>query len=158
MFGVPLAIVLRLGSASFAEREAATADLRVMGDAAVPLLRAASVHEDPEIRRRAVGLLYDWRGSFRPTTQREMPWLDMLPAGHEDRQRRIDECVGKARGMVLSPGGMDWPEYRLATEHFIDVMIEQGKSRREVIELLDKMAANEQEYHRKHHPPFQPAM
>jgi len=50
-------LVRQLGSARFAEREAATRSLDALGDAAVPALQTAMASNDPETRRRAGELL-----------------------------------------------------------------------------------------------------
>ncbi len=46
-------LIEQLGSAEFAEREAATRGLEAVGPAALPALRQAAAADDPEVRRRA---------------------------------------------------------------------------------------------------------
>jgi hypothetical protein len=53
----PSVLVSRLGSARYAEREAAAAALEAMGVAALPALREASESKDAEARSRAAGLI-----------------------------------------------------------------------------------------------------
>jgi hypothetical protein len=63
----PSELVRQLGSARFAEREAAAAALEAMGADALPALRAASESKDSEIRTRAVALVakIEWRALSR---------------------------------------------------------------------------------------------
>jgi hypothetical protein len=53
----PVALVSRLGSDDFAEREAAAKDLKALGAKAEPALKAALASENPEARTRAAQLL-----------------------------------------------------------------------------------------------------
>src|SRR5208282_4037216 len=50
-------LVNRLASARFAERDAASAELEVMGTDALPALRAVSKSKDPDLRTRVESLL-----------------------------------------------------------------------------------------------------
>ena len=52
----PAELAAKLGAPSFADREAATAALRDLGDAALPALRAAIHAKDAEVRTRAAAL------------------------------------------------------------------------------------------------------
>ncbi|MFM8270967.1 MAG: hypothetical protein ACKODX_01325, partial [Gemmata sp.] len=51
-------LIARLGSDDFRTRERATADLEQAGAAAIPALREAARSADPEVRRRAGGVLF----------------------------------------------------------------------------------------------------
>jgi hypothetical protein len=51
------ALVERLGGDDFRDREAAARELDALGAAALPALRAARKHSDPEVRRRVADLL-----------------------------------------------------------------------------------------------------
>ncbi|HEY1187429.1 MAG TPA: HEAT repeat domain-containing protein [Gemmata sp.] len=51
-------LIVRLGSGSFHEREAATAALYKAGPGAIPALREAARSKDPEVRHRAAGALF----------------------------------------------------------------------------------------------------
>src|SRR4051812_47892529 len=53
----PDALIARLGSPRYADREAATAALRRLGPAALPALRSARSARDAEVRARAAALL-----------------------------------------------------------------------------------------------------
>ena len=54
----PAALVARLGSDDFREREAAVAALERAGAAALPALRAAVTSSEPEVRHRAAAILH----------------------------------------------------------------------------------------------------
>ncbi len=51
-------LVTRLGSEDFREREAAVTDLEKAGVGAIPALREATKSTDPEVRQRAIGILF----------------------------------------------------------------------------------------------------
>src|SRR5262249_3861422 len=52
-------LIEQLGSEVFSEREAASARLGVLGEAALPALRRALQHPDAEVRRRADDLVHE---------------------------------------------------------------------------------------------------
>src|SRR5205807_1913184 len=52
----PAALVRRLGSQTYADREAAAKQLRVLGAAALPAVTAGAADPDPEIARRCVAI------------------------------------------------------------------------------------------------------
>ena len=56
--GSPAELVARLGADDFRTREAAVTALERSGAAAIPALRAAMASDDPEVRLRAVTILY----------------------------------------------------------------------------------------------------
>jgi hypothetical protein len=53
----PETLVGQLGADRFADREAAARALEARGEAAIPALRAAAAHPDPEVRRRAAAIV-----------------------------------------------------------------------------------------------------
>ena len=71
----------------------------------------------------------------------------MLPANHPDRM----EVIGKHLQAVRNGGGFaggtaDWPDYREATERWIDEMIAANHPRISIIRILNLMAAEEKAY------------
>ncbi|MBP3953902.1 HEAT repeat domain-containing protein [Gemmata sp. G18] len=51
-------LIARLGAEDFRDRESAVAELEKSGPGAIPLLRDATKSDDPEVRRRAAGILF----------------------------------------------------------------------------------------------------
>lgn len=143
-------LVLQLGANDFAARERASAALRALGEPVVPALWRATNHDDPEVRRRAVMLLDDWRNTFRPSCGSPTPWLDMLPQDYPERQTVIQTYLDIVRNAGLPvAGGADWPKYRVATELWIDAQMVAKARRADVVRILDQMMVREQEYRRR---------
>jgi len=69
-------LVRQLGSAEYAEREAAMAALEELGPAALPALRAAGQSKDPEVRNRAAAAIATIEG--RPMKEASMIRLDVV--------------------------------------------------------------------------------
>jgi uncharacterized protein (TIGR03067 family) len=70
-------LIARLGDEEFRTREAATAELQALGEAALqPLRQAVAATEDPEIRRRAATLVerLDYGQALRELTRLEGTW------------------------------------------------------------------------------------
>lgn len=80
----PLALVRQLGSARYAQREAAAVALEQLGRTALPALRSAKEVKDPEIRSRASALITKIEGALltKPT---------MIALGF--RNQTLDEVV-----------------------------------------------------------------
>lgn len=140
-------LISQLGDSSFRVREAASVRLTNLGPAAlIPLQVAKISHDDPEVRSRARAILEDERASYRTTERCRTPMIDCLPEDYPDRQMIIQESLKAVRGDTTwdydSDLG-DWPSYRFATEYFIDRLIANGKSKKEIISLLDRMAVQE---------------
>jgi hypothetical protein len=143
-------LVAGLGHDDFRTREAASAELATLEQAAHPWLRQAQAkHEDPEVRARAKRLLEDWRNGFRPTSYPLTPWLDMLPDDFADRQATLGRCLDGAREAVGWSHPGSWGEYRHATALLIDELIDAGWTLESVRELLDAMATREKAYLRR---------
>ena len=53
------ALITQLGDESFPKREAASTELRTIGKPAIPQLKAAENHADPEVRARVAALLQE---------------------------------------------------------------------------------------------------
>lgn len=149
-----LLLIAKMGDVSFVRREAAAALLRAYGETALPALRlAAEQHADPEVRRRAKGLLDDWWASFyRPSTYDRLPWLDMLPDAHAGRAEVLACHVlpSLSGGEWACYQAPLWSHYRTGTARYIEDLIEEGWTRAEVVALLDRMADREREYLRQH--------
>jgi hypothetical protein len=100
----PSALVARLGSARYADRERAAAALESFGRAALPALRAAREAREPEIRARATGLIQTIEGELltRPTRVRlefrETPVVEAIRSFSQQCGFRI----------VLAPENSPW--------------------------------------------------
>lgn len=149
-----LLLIAQLGDDSFLIRQNASARLADLGRPAHRLLMVAKItSDDPEVRYRAGGILEDWRSSYRPTKKGVLtPWLDSLPDDYPDKQAIVSRLVREARGGVDWSGYdydsevQDWPVYRTATDLFVDHLIAAGKSKKDIIRLLDLMAEREARY------------
>src|SRR5436305_12388948 len=88
----PAALVERLGSARYADRERAARDLEARGRAALPALRAARGARDPEVRARAAALVERIESGLltRPTLVR----LDYRDRPLADVARDLSEQTG----------------------------------------------------------------
>jgi tetratricopeptide (TPR) repeat protein len=106
----PSALIARLGSESFAEREGAMADLAALGEEAVGPLEAALKHPDAEVRWRAAaalhrirwrigpklaarigGLMHDFER--RPLGEREMICRDLAMVGLSDSVPTLSQIL-----------------------------------------------------------------
>lgn len=148
-----LLLIAQLGDDSFSVRQDASAQLASLGTPAHRLLMSAKLtSDDPEVRHRAGGILEDWRSAYRPTKRAITPWLDSLPDDYPDKQAILTRMLKEARGGVDWSGYdydsevQDWPIYRTATDLFVDQLIAAGRSKKEIIRLLDLMADREARY------------
>ena len=145
-----LMLVEALGSDDFRTRERAPSILRHMDLIALPAIREAVRHEDPEIRHRARFLL-DEVFSVKSTAG-TVPWIDMLPSETPDRQKIIADYLKIARGSD-SPSyawELDWVDYRIATCLYVRQLREKGWSKGKIREVLDKMEKREETYKKDH--------
>ncbi len=117
----PAELVARLGSARFADREAAAESLRRLGDQALPALRKARSDRDPEIRIRASKLRDEIESAMllKPTMVR----LDF----HDRRLFDVVEEIGRRVGVSLiwgdepslhrrPPNQSSWADRRIPLE------------------------------------------
>ncbi len=95
------ALVEKLGSASYAEREA-TKSLESLGDKALPALRPALKSKDPEIRMRARALINKIEGNL--LIQESLVRLDFKDATLEEIVKSLSKQAGFEVG--LSPVGL----------------------------------------------------
>jgi hypothetical protein len=85
-------LVARLGSARYAEREAAEAALERLGRAALPALRASRDSRDPEVRSRAAALIQRIEGAL--LTQPTLIALDFTDRSLPDVLKSIGDQAG----------------------------------------------------------------
>jgi hypothetical protein len=88
----PASLVAKLGAPRYAERERASHSLEDLGRSALPALRAARVHKDPEIRLRASALKARIEGAL--LTQPSLVDLDFDNARLPDVARSFGEQCG----------------------------------------------------------------
>ena len=107
-----------LGSGDFAERERAAKALWALGDAARPALEEATRSDDPEVARRARGVLASFAFGVRPDTPK--PVLDLLnqyrTGDPEQRKSAAGSLAGQgaagARVLLKLAGDEPDPEVR----------------------------------------------
>ena len=97
----PAALVEKLGSASYAEREA-TKSLESLGSKALPALRPALKSRDPEIRMRARALINKIEGNL--LIQESLVRLDFTDATLDEIVKSLSKQAGFEVG--LSPVGL----------------------------------------------------
>jgi hypothetical protein len=150
-------LVEDLGHPQFERREAASQRLRLLGPLAMPALQQARGHADLEVARRA-GQLYDeyWityaerrASAVRPSSYPVLPWIDQLPPEHPERREVITFYLQLAHQNMRQERGPEWLDYREATRLYIRDLFRQQKGRVEVIQLLDRMADEEQAWIRR---------
>jgi len=107
------ALVEKLGSASYAEREA-TKSLESLGDKALPALRPALKSKDPEIRMRARALINKIEGNL--LIQASLVRLDFKDATLEEIVKSLSKQTGFE--VALSPVGVAQAELRRAGNGF----------------------------------------
>jgi hypothetical protein len=139
--------IKELGNDNFRVRQKATEELVSMGDLPIPFLRLiAASHEDPEVRHRASGIICDWYGSISPTNYPAIPWIDQLPKEFPGRDEIVSKYLSMVPWTIEDAIFPEWPRYRTATYLMILDLIDSGKTRREVISILDSMVKIEKEY------------
>lgn len=85
-------LIRQLGSADFAEREAAVKALRALGEEALPALKKASVDKDPELKRRATQLLKPLEAKVQ---MREMEHIVASKLSPREKGRKLKELITK---------------------------------------------------------------
>jgi hypothetical protein len=140
----------RLGHGQYRQRAAAHSCLAAAGALARPALEGAENHPVPEVRARVAELLGRWEaerlweqaGRLRPTSWPRTPWLSLnlppLDGSYLSQARR--KASGKGQGAP------DWPEYRLATRLWVYAQLRQRRPTAEIVEGLDRMAAEERRW------------
>src|SRR6516165_64603 len=128
-----ISLLERLGDDHFALRVEAQAQLeRILlsecGHRYRHQVEAATLHSDLEVARRASAAL-DAFFNVRPSDYPVLPWIDMLPLNHAERQVTIDECLRRVRPAGSWGYGADWPEYRQATAVWTRQMLREGYPR-----------------------------
>jgi HEAT repeat protein len=90
-------LIRQLGSSQFAEREAASARLKVIGEPAANALRKAADGADAEIRWRAEALL-DALGGGRAAIEQKslLEWSKLLANGDGELRRKAATALAKA--------------------------------------------------------------
>jgi len=109
--GDPAALVDRLGSPRYAEREAAAGALERLGRQAVAALRAARADRDPEIRTRTGALLNKIEGAL--LTQPTLVTLDFQDQPLPEVVKALSASTGIKLGLVPE-NSPTWPNRRIS--------------------------------------------
>ncbi|HJZ95645.1 MAG TPA: hypothetical protein VKE70_04020 [Candidatus Solibacter sp.] len=147
-------LIDRLGDDRYTVRVEAQAQLESLllslpGHQYRELIEAATEDPDLEIARRARSALESYY-NIQPRHYPVLPWIDMLPQVHAERQAIIESCLSQVRPPGSWGYGADWPEYRQATAVLTRRLLDQGFPRHCVRQLLDDMVHQEQQYREKH--------
>jgi hypothetical protein len=130
-----------MGHKKWKERECATWKLICLGERVFPKIKKACSDADPEIATRAELVKKTFYENILPTNYCKLPWIDGLPEDYPDRAIIVDKYLeGKNRDWDKN---LEYVGYRLATLEFITDLFNNGKSRKDIISLLDKMVEGE---------------
>ena len=106
----PSALVTRLGSPKYVDREAAAADLERLGRRAIPALRSARDARDIEIRTRASALIGKIEGALLTTPT--MVTLDFEDQALPEVVKALSEQAGIKVGLIPE-NSPNWPNRRV---------------------------------------------
>lgn len=141
---LPLLLTPQLGHRSFRVREAAHKRLGALGCLARPALELAAGHPDLEVRRRSEQLRAPWVEEVAEAKSRRimkvLPWITEEEVG-EYAQAYYLFLASKTH--FRKPGHPHFPEYREATRLWVKSQILQKRPRREVLEALGRLVAEE---------------
>lgn len=158
-------LVNRLGDGRYAVRERASASLAGMMPQAESYLKDASSHPNKEIAVRSELLVSKyhreqaviWSEKILPDKYARMPWIDKLPLDVPNRDGIMSWHLSKA--YKVTAGYQGWPAYRVATKLYVKDLIGSGRTKKEIVQLLNRMADVEikwiREYGQKYVPPIE---
>lgn len=164
---IAVVLITQMGSPRYREREIANCKLQQLSPLVIEHLKAARDLEDAEISLRAAHLVARYFDEvadelskrIRPTKWPRLPWLDMLPQDHPDRQQVIQQFVREAQERIGRKGPPDWPDYRLATQLYVHRLFQMQHHPEQVRRMLDAMAEQEREWiirnRNKYSPPLE---
>ncbi|MGF1578462.1 MAG: hypothetical protein ACFCD0_03780 [Gemmataceae bacterium] len=164
---VVVALIAQLGSPNYSARATARYHLSRMAPLAVDHLKAAEKHPDPEVRRNAKQVLASYYNSqaprlaqqTRPSNWPRLPWLDMLPANHPQRDRILAYYLPRAQKTIGRKAAPEWEDYRLATQLYMEDLFRNEQRPDQVRQLLNSMADHERDWIRRngtrYNPPVQ---
>lgn len=139
-------LATQLGDDEWLVREKASAALVKMDERPIKVLRLLQVCDDAEVRHRANRIVRAYEGSLFPTKYGKMPWIDHLPSDFPDRDKIVSKYIDPYREYHQYDGEGDYKIFRDATADFILEYSKKGHSRKECVELLDKMAGSEESW------------
>jgi hypothetical protein len=129
-----------LDSNRFAIRQKASENLMALDELAIPKVKKALENKDISLeqKRRLEQIVENYYNNILPTDWSKLPWIDSLPAEYPERQNIITTYLNKARGGGWNdPGAPEYAAYREATRMWVRDELEAGKSKRELIKLMD---------------------
>lgn len=159
-------LITQLGSPRYRERERANELLHRLSPLAAPYLKAAKQHNDLEIADRSYRILaryYAVRAEHlaektRPSEWPRIPWLDMLPDNHPDRQAVVQYYLAQAHEKNCAKGPPHWDDYRLATKLYLQQLFRDQHDADKIRSLLDQMAASEKQWLIKNRDRYNPPL
>ncbi len=161
---IVVALISQLGSPNYSERATARYHLSRMAPIAIGQLKAAEKHPDPEVRRHARQLVAAYYESqaprlakeTRPSNWPEIPWLDMLPANHPQRDQILSYYLTRAQKEIGRSSAPKWEDYRLATKLYMEDLFRNEQRPAQVRQLLDSMAEHERDWIRRNGTRYNP--
>ena len=136
-------LVVELGDPSFPKRERATRELWSRGSASIPALERAKLDTDPEVSKRATGLLDKFAWGILPDTPADvLALIRKYQAGGatpketaDSRRKTVEELLAKGKSGIAAVHAI---LLQPLTAEIRAVLVEQvsGKIRREVPRLL----------------------
>ena len=156
-----ISLILSLGNNSFAEREKATLTLSRLSPEAY--LVWGCKHKDAEIAARSRKLLDEhyWKVADKllPSKYKWHPWVDSIDEKYPDRSGVIQDYLCRVQCNPME-GAPIWAKYRLATKYLIYDWLKAGKTKEEIIRMLDGMVRYEKDWILRHkeHYKFSPEL
>jgi len=146
----PQSLVQQLGHPEYQVRERANRILKARIDDSIPEIQQGMESNDPEIRWRCQELLKHHATAIQPTNYPWYPWIDNLPKNYPNRKKilkrykRGDEFTFRSFQLAgeIHLIYAHW-DCREATHSFVSDLLKAGKSRKEIVALLDEMAREE---------------
>ena len=147
-------LIPQLGSRKFDERESASKQLAKLGPGALPQIRAAATHKDPEIAARA-NFLIDAFIEKEIAALGKMPCIDGAWYDEADHAYRTEFTVygmigwDQLEGYLASVGRDAWPwdNYREATRLWAVDRLADGMQPRVLRLILAEMDRRDKIYH-----------
>jgi hypothetical protein len=130
-----------LGNKRWYYRDQASRKLMLLGERSQPFLEKIKIGKDLEVDSRVEKLFDIYCHSILPTSYGKLPWIDGLPDDYPNR----DSIVR----YYMADKSRDWDKdleyygFRAATLDFVIDLCKEGKSRKEIVSLLDKMVEGE---------------
>ena len=115
-----------------------------MDDSMIEEIRKASMHPSLEVQLRSFALYKNYRcanagklvAKEKERCEGSLPWIDMLPTEHPQRDSIVSTYLGKAQGKIGRSNSPVWEDYSLGTEMYL---IDRSRAGEVITDLVDTM-------------------